>query len=208
MIKAVIFDFGGVLADEGFRKGLLVIGQKHGLNPEAFFRIAEELIYETGYVSGTAGEPEFWKALREKTGIKGSDKKLWDNIFKQFQLNEEMIGLVKTLKASGFVTAILSDQTNWLDEINEKTPFFHHFDYVFNSYHLKKSKKDPSVFRDVCLAIGLKPDEALFVDDHGENTERAQKAGLKSIQFRNAEDLKKKIQQFTDQVPGKRGGWY
>jgi FMN phosphatase YigB (HAD superfamily) len=58
------------------------------------------------------------------------------------------------------------------------------------------------------LAIGLKPDEALFVDDHGENTERAQKAGLKSIQFRNAEDLKKKIQQFTDQVPGKRGGSY
>ncbi len=34
VIKAVLFDFGGVLAEEGFREGLKSIGRKNGLDPE------------------------------------------------------------------------------------------------------------------------------------------------------------------------------
>jgi putative hydrolase of the HAD superfamily len=52
MIKAVIFDFGGVLAEKGFRKGLKAIGIQNGLNPDSFFMTAAELIYQTGYVTG------------------------------------------------------------------------------------------------------------------------------------------------------------
>jgi putative hydrolase of the HAD superfamily len=37
MIKAVLFDFGGVLAEEGFREGLKAIGVKNGLDPDDFF---------------------------------------------------------------------------------------------------------------------------------------------------------------------------
>ena len=33
-IKAVLFDFGGVLAEEGFRNGLLELGRRQGLNPQ------------------------------------------------------------------------------------------------------------------------------------------------------------------------------
>jgi len=31
---------------------------------------------------------------------------------------------------------ILSDQTDWLDELNERDGFFQHFDCVFNSFHM------------------------------------------------------------------------
>jgi glutamate-1-semialdehyde aminotransferase len=31
MIKAVMFDFGGVLAEEGFKEGLMAIGRKNKL---------------------------------------------------------------------------------------------------------------------------------------------------------------------------------
>ena len=34
-----------------------------------------------------------------------------------------MLEYIKKIKANGFITAILSDQTDWLDEINGKTPF-------------------------------------------------------------------------------------
>jgi len=193
MIKAVIFDFGGVLSEEGFRQGLKAIAYKNRIDPEDFFITAEELIYQTGYVTGLSDEADFWNALREKTGITGSNAELREDILRRFILKPAVIEHVKKIKAFGLITAILSDQTNWLDEINKKTPFYHHFDYVFNSFTLKKGKKDPSVFNDVCAAIGIKPDEAIFVDDNINNIRRASASGLRVIHFSNINSFEKEM---------------
>lgn len=193
MVKAVIFDFGGVLAEEGFREGLKVVAIKNGLDPEEFFKIAEEMIYKTGYLTGMTDEKNYWNALREKTGIKGSDKELREEILKRFVLRAEMLEYIKKIKANGFITAILSDQTDWLDEINGKTPFYHYFDYVFNSFKIKKGKRDPSVFRDVCLSMKLKPEEVVFVDDNMGHVRRASGEGLNTVLFTNADDFAKEM---------------
>jgi len=206
MIKAVIFDFGGVLAEEGFKKGLKAIAKKNRLNPDDFLMTASELIYRTGYVTGTADESTYWNALREKTGIKGSDKELRKAILKRFVLRLRMIKYVEKLKSYGLVTAILSDQTNWLDEINQKTPFYHHFAHVFNSFNIKKGKKDPTVFRDVCSQLGFKPHEVLFVDDDIENISRASGEGLRTVHFRNMDDFEKEIQRLRTTMPERNYG--
>lgn len=194
MIRAVVFDFGGVIAEEGFREGLKAIGEKNGLNPEAFYVVASELVYQAGYVTGVSSESAFWNAVRNNTGVAGDDEQLRSEILKRFVLRPEVLEIIAELRVSGLLTAILSDQTNWLDEINEITPFFHYFDYVFNSFKLHKGKRDPSIFRDVCSDMGLSPWEALFVDDNAENIERALSEGLKAIHFKKIGGLKKEIE--------------
>jgi HAD superfamily hydrolase (TIGR01509 family) len=67
---------------------------------------------------------------------------------------------------------------------------------VFNSYHLKKTKRDPSIFRDVCTLLGVRPKEALFVDDNMENVKRALNQGLRAIHFKKARDLQMEIKKF------------
>jgi len=196
MIKTVIFDFGGVLAEEGFREGLKAIGIQNGFDPDDFYKTASKLVYRTGYVTGTSDESAYWDVLRKNTGVTESDKKLKEEILKRFILRKDVIDLVEKLKSIGFVTAILSDQTTWLDEINQKTPFYHYFDHVFNSFRLKKSKKDPSVFIDVCSAMGFKPEEVLFVDDNIENVKRARGKGLKAIHFRDMDDFENKVRKY------------
>src|SRR5512147_1080947 len=84
MIKTVIFDFGGVLAEEGFREGLLAIARKYGLDPEAFFVDVDSLIENTGYLTGTADETSFWNAVRAATGIDGDDGALRREILSRF----------------------------------------------------------------------------------------------------------------------------
>ena len=42
-IKAVLFDFGGVLAEEGFRQGLMAIAGQYDLDPQAFFTLPLKL---------------------------------------------------------------------------------------------------------------------------------------------------------------------
>lgn len=196
-IKAVIFDFGGVLAEEGFTEGLWAIGRKNGLDPEEFRKTADELIHETGYVTGRSDESRYWDILRMKTGIEGTARELRDEIVKRFVLRPEMIEFANKLAARGLITAILSDQTNWLDEIDRDTPFFRHFRYVFNSYKIKKSKRDPSVFGDICTAMGVDPDKSLFIDDNAENIRRASNEGLKVILFRTIDRFMQEIAEFV-----------
>ena len=198
MIRAVIFDFGGVLAEEGFREGIKAIGNKKGLDPDDFYNISSELVYVTGYITGGCDEHSYWNAVREKTGVKGEDQEFREEILKRFKLRPEMTAVVEKIKSSGFIVAILSDQTNWLDELDQRTPFHHHFDYVFNSFHLKKTKRDPSIFRDICTSLAVRPEEALFVDDNFENIERAMSQGLRTIHFKSMSEFQIEIKKFVE----------
>lgn len=182
-LDIVLFDFGGVLAEEGFANGLKAIGRDNGFDPEAFFRIGSGLVHETGYVTGRCGEAEYWKALREKTGIKDSDSKLREEILSRFILRKWMLGIVTEIKKAGVRTGILSDQTNWLNELNEKYDFFRYFDYVFNSYDYGKSKQEPSWFKDVTAILNIAPEKTLFIDDNAEHCSRARQGGIHAIQY-------------------------
>ena len=194
MIRAILFDFGGVVAEEGFYRGLLEIGQKNGLDPEVFFKAVDALIYETGYLTGRADEAAFWNAVRERTGITGSDVELRNEILTRFTLRPEMVASVDKLRSQGFIVAMLSDQTNWLDEIDRETGLFRHFDRVFNSFHIHKSKRDETVFPEVCAALGVRPDEALFVDDNINHIKRAAGQGLQTIHFTGIDDYQQQMQ--------------
>jgi putative hydrolase of the HAD superfamily len=60
---------------------------------------------------------------------------------------------------------------------------------VLNSYHLGKSKKDASVFDDVAKALGLLPEEILFIDDNESHVNRALSKGLAAIVYRGKSQL-------------------
>lgn len=196
MVKTIFFDFGGVLAEEGFREGLQAIAKKNGLDPGEFFRIADDLIYKTGYVTGTSDETVYLNELRKATGVRESNEELKHAIVSRFILRPEVIAYADRLRSNGFITAILSDQTNWLEELNRKTPFFHHFDYVFNSFRLKKGKRDSSIFRDVCSAIGSQPEETVFVDDNINNVSRALGERLNAVHFQGITELKIEMEKY------------
>jgi putative hydrolase of the HAD superfamily len=104
---------------------------------------------------------------------------------------------VEEMRSAGLTVAILSDQTNWLDELNQRSPFHHRFHYVFNSFHLGKTKRDPSIFSDICDKLGLKPDEVLFVDDNLDNIKSASTQGLRTIHFKNVNEFEEEFQRFS-----------
>jgi putative hydrolase of the HAD superfamily len=198
MIRVVLFDFGGVLAEEGFREGLKAIAKGKGLDPGDFYKISSDLVYQTGYITGACDEHSYWNVVRKKTGAKGADQEFREEILKRFKLRPEMTAVVEKIKSSGLIVAILSDQTNWLDELDRRAHFHHHFDYVFNSYHLKKTKRDPSIFKEICSLLGVRPKEVLFVDDNMENVKRAASQGLRAIHFKGVSECQIEIKKFVD----------
>ena len=87
------------------------------------------------------GRGRWWDALRSEARVRGKDEALRLEILERFTLRPWMLGLVDELRGRGFTAGILSDQTNWLDELDGRFGFYGRFDFIFNSFHMGKSKR-------------------------------------------------------------------
>jgi putative hydrolase of the HAD superfamily len=161
-VRAVLFDYGGVLAEEGFRHGLYAIAQRNGIDPVSFYRAARDTAYQRGYFTGHENEAGFWRQVRESWKIRGRDRALTDEILRRYVLRPDMLEIVGALKSQCYLTAILSDHGDWLDRLETRDTFYGKFDRVFVSYRLGKTKRDASLFGDVVHAIGIPPQAVLL----------------------------------------------
>ena len=182
-ISCLLIDFGGVIAEEGFSQGLEAIALQHGLEPEHFFSLANDIVYRCGYVTGRASEHDFWEQIRRQTGLAADDKALSHEILSRFIPRPGMLDLVNQLRSKGIIVCLLSDQSDWLDRLNDTHHFFPNFDRVFNSFHLGKTKRDSSLFIDVMASLRQQPDATLFVDDNAGHIARAAECGLATHLF-------------------------
>lgn len=196
-IRAVLFDYGGVIAEEGFYNGLIALAKEQMLNVDDMPKEATKAVYETGFVLGQGSAKDFWQSMRERTGLKGDDVALTERILSGFILRPWIIELVQNLHKGGLITGILSDQTHWLDELNERDHFYQYFDPVFNSYYLGKGKQEASLFKDVAAKLKLPICEILFIDDNEANVSRARDAGMQAIQFVDRQSFISKLKQLT-----------
>jgi len=193
-IKVILFDYGGVLAEEGFREGLMAIGSSHGLSPDDFFETARTAVYDSGYVVGTAGESDYWALVRVQTGISTPDQALREEILNRFVLRPWMLEIAQHLRNQGCSVGILSDQTDWLDELDRRDHFFEKFDYIFNSYHMGIGKRDPRVFSLVVEQLEVPASNVLFIDDNEGNVERARSQGLTAIFYQDRDSFLGELQ--------------
>ena len=188
-LDAVLFDFGGVLAEEGFRDGLTAIAAAAGRDPGEVVPVAYEMAWSTGFVVGGCDEAGFWRAFREATGIAGDDSALTETVFAHFRPRPFMFAVADAARRLGLVTAILSDQTEWLARLDARLDVFSHFDAVFNSWDHGVTKRDAAFFELALASLGVRPGAALFVDDAPRNVELAASLGLSTILYRDRESF-------------------
>lgn len=179
----VLFDYGGVLAEEGFAEGLKAIARANGLDYGQLFSQVEKIIYDCGYVTGGNSEAGFWAQVRQECVVSGSDAELTGQIQRCFVLRPGMLDMVRGLQAEGVRTAILSDQTDWLDQLDQRDHFLGEFDPVLNSFYLGHSKREVETFRLAVQRLGVAPGQVLFVDDNAGHIGRAAALGLQVHHF-------------------------
>ncbi|WP_290923776.1 HAD family phosphatase [Halodesulfovibrio sp.] len=193
-IDVVFFDFSGVLADEGFVDGLRKIAVRNGFDPDEFQSVVTEICFEGGYVSGKVSEAEFWEEVRRKTGLVEQSELLHLEILTGFAVRLWMLEVVDVIRASGVKTAILSDHTNWLEDLDFEHSIYSHFDRVFNSYREGLSKRSHDYFHHALRAMDVKPERSLFVDDNPSNLLRAGEVGMQTLLYDEHDRVLQKLQ--------------
>ena len=193
-IKLVLFDFGGVIADEGFKQGLFSISRENNINTREFYSASCSIISDCGYLTGDADEKIFWQEMRQKFRLIGTNAYLSDQILSRFTVRGWVLEIIKQLRDKKVLTAILSDQTDWLDRLNDKYDFFKYFDRVFNSFYLKQSKHNGwKIFDTVLNEMSIPANSALFIDDNEKNIKNAVKRGLNAILLKDRESFETKF---------------
>ncbi len=188
-VREVLFDFGGVIADEGFKEALTLFAEREGLAPREVVAQGFKTGYDLGFCLGRVREDAYWPELKRRTGLRAGNREIRDEIFARYRLRTWMLEVVDRLRERGVGVHLLSDQSHWLDDLDAVHGFYRRFDGVFCSYHMGRSKKQVATFRYVLERLAVKPEQVLFLDDHPPNLARAREAGLSAIVYENREQV-------------------
>ncbi|HZZ46731.1 MAG TPA: HAD family phosphatase [Pseudonocardia sp.] len=105
----------------------------------------------------------------------------------------EMLELLKTLKAGGYQTGLLTnlfpEKREWLRETFPPSLI----DVYGESYELGLRKPDPAIYHRLLEMLGREPSEVVFVDDFSENLVGARKVGILGIDFVSPEQARSEL---------------
>ena len=103
---------------------------------------------------------------------------------------------VRRLKKAGLKVVILSDQLDWLEELDRKLGFMDLFDAVFNSYRVGRSKREAALFDEVRAQLNVEAQEMLLVDDNPDNVARAASRGWKALWYTGFDEFRQALGTF------------
>jgi putative hydrolase of the HAD superfamily len=194
-IKAVIFDWGGVLIDDP-APGLMKYCAEHlGVTTQDY--IKAHSLFQDDFQKGIITEEAFWENICERLNVAlPKSQSLWADAFAYvYSPKTEVFNLAKTLKAAGYKTGFLS---------NTEMPcyeFFHKqnydmFDVMLFSCCEKLIKPSRQIYLNAVAKLEIEPAQAVFIDDKPEYTQGAKQAGLNVIQFENIKQVKQQLAYF------------
>ncbi len=192
-LRAVIFDYGMVLTgppDPEAHAALLRITGLPLERHEALYW-ANRHAYDEGKFTGLT----FWQQFVRDGGLDLDpsaieELNLWDARMWTTQ-NLAMLAWQQKLKQHGLLTAILSNMgENVLANMEREFDWLPRFDVLVWSYQLLMAKPDPAIYRHTLDKLGVKPEEALFLDDKPINIEAARALGIRGIVFSTIEKLR------------------
>ena len=195
MIKAIIFDLGGVLVPEKGAKIKKEISNYIDLSDRKFHLFLKQ--NHEKLMTGRITLLSLYAELERKFNIKIKPSKILQKHLALYirystKRNKNIIKLIKNLKKNYRVVALTNTEKE-IAEYNRKKGLFRLFDKTFISTDIHLMKPQTAIFRKVLKDINCRPREVIFIDDKIDHVSHAQKLGLNSMLFENLNKLKKNL---------------
>lgn len=191
MIKAVLFDLGGVLVEDPTHA--IYIRYRDRLSPQEkkqFWQVANN--YSLGEIKS---DREYYSKL-----IKiGKDKEFWIDLKQKYVVNTkpntQLLEYIRRLRRSVKTGLITNDGVENISYWNKKINLKSYFDTVIVSAIIGYKKPQPEIYMEACKKLQVNANECLFVDDNEEPLEGAKRLGMKTYRF----DINK-TNKFIDEI--------
>jgi epoxide hydrolase-like predicted phosphatase len=185
-IRAVILDVGGVLVHQRGHDERLEWETRLGLPQEGLTRLVFDSPWAARAASGEVSEPDVWKQVGGQLGLRDDQlPELQRDFWAGEQLDTELVQFIQSLRPRykiGIISNAWSDVRHFH---NSKFKMNTWTDVVIYSAEVKLVKPDPRIYQLALERLGVKPEEAVFVDDVLVNVEAARALGIWGVQFQN-----------------------
>jgi putative hydrolase of the HAD superfamily len=192
MIKAVIFDFGGVILSSPF-EAFARYERENGL-PDGFLRQLNATNPDTNAWArlersevDLAGFAELYEAEARQAGQTIDGAAVLGLLVGE--LRPEMVEALRrcherlrtALLTNNFVAAGDGDAVGDAPHRGPLAEVLDHFDVIVESSRAGVRKPDPAIYELVCAELAIEPSEAVFLDDLGINLKPARAMGMTTI---------------------------
>ncbi len=181
MIRALLLDADGVFQ----KTGAAFWPSLEKLHPGGDARALAEAIFkvEDACLDGSA---DFAHVVRDVLARHNSTASPHDviAIWHQIEVDEAILSLVRSVRASGLVCCVASNQQAYrARHMSEVLGYAQHFDREFYSHRLGFAKPKDGYYRALLSSLGMSPQEVLFIDDREVNVSAAAGIGMHSEWF-------------------------
>ena len=219
MIKAIIFDLGGVLIDVDMNRCFHNI-KALGVDVDSLTKTSSEsnapvsTVCEGITISGALHEYQIGKIPTDKfitmiqqISTPGTTRQqvldAWNSCL--LTLPKYKLDFVKQLRNEGYATYLLSNTNDahwkYILETSFPEPAENYFDKCFLSQEMGMAKPDPEIYAEVLRQIGTPADECLFIDDSSANCKAAEALGIHTYNAPVHTDWREEIRKKTLRLP-------
>lgn len=196
-IRAVLFDLGGVIVRTDFQSPRQRLADRLGIDYDDLVRLVFDSETSRTASLGGISEEEHWQAVARRLNRPKEAEALRDEFFAGDVLDRSLVDFLRSLRPR-YKTGLLSNAWSGLRQYVIKQRFDDAFDTMIISAEVGMMKPQAEIYLLALERLGVRPPQALFVDDFEENVEGAQAVGMSAILFRDAAQTIEKIRQLLN----------
>lgn len=202
-MRAVIFDFGGVIVRTEDQSGRLRAAARLGVPVDELYRAVFDSPVAALATVGQAPAEAVWAHVAALFRLDAAAlAQLQADFWAGDRRDDALVAFIRDLRPT-FKTGILSNA--WPDGrqiIAGKFGLADAVDDIVISAEVGIAKPDPRIFALAASRLGVAPAEALLVDDFLRNVEGARTAGMSAVHFRSPEQALAEVRAWAGREMG------
>jgi HAD superfamily hydrolase (TIGR01509 family) len=196
MIKAILFDFDGVLTvDKTGSQSIINYLAEKGMIPLNIIK-ASYYKYNAALLSGETTHQDIWENFCNDIG-KSLNFSILQEAFQQTKLDIEMITLIKELKKPYLIGMVTDNKCDRIDMVLDFNKLRSYFDVVSISAVIHSGKSERTIFDTTIKKLNVSPEECIFIDNTAENLKIPKQMGMSTILF---DDENRNFMRFKEQL--------
>ena len=194
-IRAVFFDLGGVIVRTEFQAPRQQLAERHGMEYEDLSKIVFDSDSGVRASLGEITSADHWAVVVKRLKRPADELTLIrDEFFAGDIVDRTLIEYIRSLRGK-YKTGLISNAWSDLRDFVVREKFDDAFDKMIISAEVGAMKPEPKIFQVTLEQFGVKPKEAVFVDDFYVNIEGCEKVGIQGIHFKDAESTLQQLKE-------------
>lgn len=187
-IRAVFFDFGGVIQRTEFQAPRQRLAQRFGMDYDDIDKLVFSSPSAIQATIGAVSETEHWQAIAQRLKVRDEEiQEVEKEFFAGDIIDHSLLQYLSMLRPR-FITGLISNAWSGMRAYIERQRIAGSFDHLVISAEVGAAKPEARIYQIALEQAQVRAEEAVFVDDVVENIEACEQVGMKGILFMNSQD--------------------